>query len=298
MSIYILRTQPSNSARELVEALNGRRLRDNSRVRPTNQDLVIAWGESYNGPGRVLNGTPIRNKFQDALTLAQKGVPTVVVAQERPVVPAPAPPPVDPILERWSKVNELISDWPVDFPGRSPVVLAGLQQFEQALTAARDAFLNGPPVPVVQEPPIEWLGRTRNHIGGRDLLNPPLNPDYWVKKENIVHEYRVHSFLGASIRAGKKKEIEGAAHDPARPWVRSLLNGWKISYDGVSIKQAHRNLAHQACEALGLQFGAVDIGEKDDGTLIVLEVNRAPGLEGGTITAYANAIRKWINGEA
>jgi hypothetical protein len=41
----------------------------------------------------------------------------------------------------------------------------------------------------------------------------------------------------------------------------------------------------------------VDIGVRADGSLLVLEVNRAPGLEGGTITRYADAIRKWQNGE-
>ena len=34
--------------------------------------------------------------------------------------------------------------------------------------------------------------------------------------------------------------------------------------------------------------------ERADGSLLVLEVNRAPGLEGGTIDAYTDAIRQWI----
>jgi glutathione synthase/RimK-type ligase-like ATP-grasp enzyme len=65
-----------------------------------------------------------------------------------------------------------------------------------------------------------------------------------------------------------------------------------ISYEGVS--PAHRNLAKKAVESLGLTFGAVDIGRKADNSLIVLEVNRAPGLEGNTINAYANAIVRYL----
>ena len=67
-------------------------------------------------------------------------------------------------------------------------------------------------------------------------------------------------------------------------------------YDGVSSRQPHRDLAHRACEALGLQFGAVDIGEQVDGSLVVLEVNRAPGLEDGTVARYAGAITRWMQG--
>ena len=70
-----------------------------------------------------------------------------------------------------------------------------------------------------------------------------------------------------------------------------------ISYDGEVVKQRHRDIAHQAIQALGLQFGAVDIGERADGSLLVLEVNRAAGVEGGTVEAYARAVRRWITGE-
>src|SRR5687768_2896133 len=129
MSIYVLRTQPSNSARALVEALGGRRLRERSHWRPTANDTVISWGESYTGAGRVLNGAPIRNKLQDALVLAREGVPTIQVSQTRPPEPVAPAPPVDPIIERWETVNELISDWPRQFPGRSEVVLRGVEQF-------------------------------------------------------------------------------------------------------------------------------------------------------------------------
>jgi hypothetical protein len=297
MSIYVLRTQPSNSARSLVETLGGRRLRQGGRRvwTPGDNDTVICWGESYQGRGRALNSAPLTNKLTDAIRLQEQGVPTIVVSRTRPA-PAEQPAPLpDPIIERWETVNELINDWPRNFPGRNEIILQGVQEFERAITAVRDSILNGPPPqPSVVTSPI-WLGRLRNHIGGRDLLNPPTNPDFWVRKEDLKHEYRVHSFLGSSIRAGKKKAVEGGPPGSTHEWIRSLLAGWKISYDGVSIKQRHRDIAHQAIKALGLHFGAVDIGEKENGDLIVLEVNRAPGLDGGTITAYSQAIRRWID---
>ena len=132
-----------------------------------------------------------------------------------------------------------------------------------------------------------WLPRLSNHIGGHDLIQPPANADYWVRKEHLVEEFRIHCFRGKSIRAGVKVPREGV--DP-HEWIRSLDSGWRICYDGFKSKKAMRQLAASACEALGLDFGAVDIGRKKDKSYIVLEVNRAPGLEGGSVEAYARAL--------
>lgn len=55
-----------------------------------------------------------------------------------------------------------------------------------------------------------------------------------------------------------------------------------------------REISHAAVKALGLDFGAVDIGKKEDGSYIVLEVNRMAGIENeNTMLAYARAIKEW-----
>ena len=136
-----------------------------------------------------------------------------------------------------------------------------------------------------------WLGRANSHIGGADLLAPPARPDYWVKKEDITREYRLHIFRGQSIRAGRKEKFREDAH----PWIRSHDAGWHLVYDGHGVTDRHRDAAKQAVTALGLDFGAVDVGERADGSVLVFEVNRAPGLEGNTIAAYATAIQSWAN---
>jgi hypothetical protein len=200
-----------------------------------------------------------------AVKLRESGVPTIEVAMTRPTQPTEAPP----IYETASW------DWALDREGVKKCIF----ELEEWLIAHPETHAE------------EWLGRSRHHIGGRDLLNPPERPDYYVRKETITKEYRVHSFRGTSIRAGIKRADRPDSHG----WIRSLDAGWKISYDGTSVKQRHRDLAHQAVKALGLDFGAVDIGEKADGSLFVLEVNRAPGLDGGTILAYADAIKRWVD---
>jgi len=149
-----------------------------------------------------------------------------------------------------------------------------------------------PTVMVAMGPVAGWLPRVAHHAGGKDLLMSPEHPDYYVRREEIATEYRCHSFMGRSIRGGRKVHRDGFPNP--HPWIRSWEAGWRIAYDG-SIRQRHRDIAHRAVRALGLDFGAVDIGERADGSVFVLEVNRAPGIEAGTIEAYARAIKEWAN---
>ena len=137
-----------------------------------------------------------------------------------------------------------------------------------------------------------YLPRRSDHVGGADLLAPG-RADYWVQREEISREYRLHIFKTGgehvSIRAGRKQPYREDAH----PWIRSHDAGWRLNYDGRGVTDKHRAVAKAATAALGLDFGAVDVAERPDGTVFVLEVNRAPGLEGNTIQTYAHYIKQW-----
>lgn len=305
---YVYRRAVSDGANELADALNGRRWRDRvrplaSQVRPG--DTVISWGEAFSAPGvNVLNGGPIRSKLTDAETLRAANVPTIETSRTRPVATVvPAGP--DPVLALWERLDELSEDFVNDEPGdatafRSAPRIRGVQDLRDAATSLLDAMNRPAPVATSTAPLGEWLGRASNHVGGGDLLNNS-GTDYFSKKEEFVEEFRIHSFLGRSIRAGKK--VHRTLTDPTpfrgtpHTWIRSWDGGWRISYDGVSANQAMRDLAHEACRALSLDFGAVDIGRLADGTYKVIEVNRAPGIDAGTIPKYADSIRKWMSGE-
>lgn len=252
--VYIYRSKPSAGAVELARLIGGRKVRHPPRVGPG--DVVISWGERLEG---AVNGSPLKSKYTDALTLRAAGVPTIEVALTGPI----------PHEERlfWPTTTGLV---------RSQVLELQRQIAEWLAVPA----------------PGEWLGRLNSHVGGNDLLNPPGVADYYVKKETLVREYRVHSFAGVSIRGGQK--IPRTGIEAPHEWIRSWDGGWRISYDGRALRERHREVAHSAITALGLTFGAVDIGERADRTLLVLEVNRAPGLEGGTIAAYAQAIQRLI----
>jgi len=60
-----------------------------------------------------------------------------------------------------------------------------------------------------------------------------------------------------------------------------------------------QDLALQACQALGLNSGAVDIiwNEKEN-KCYVLEVNTAPGIEGTTCKKYTNEIIESLTSNA
>lgn len=268
----------------------------------------MCWGEHPGGhqtfvAANVLNNAAIRGKFEEAQILAQAGVPTVTVSRIRPQQVAV----VDRLGELWAELQEELGDF-IEVSADRGIV------FAEACAEARNKlamFHNFLGQPLAAITPEVWLSRANDHVGGDDLLNQPATPDYFAKKETIVREFRVHSFKGRSIRAGVKMLREGwttadyianvgenrGDGQVAHPWIRAHEAGWRIAYDGVTSRQQHRDLAHRAVTALGLDFGAVDIGEKADGSLLVLEVNRAPGIEHGTVDAYATALRAWMEAD-
>lgn len=291
--IYVYRSKPSTGARDLAAALDGRRIRQKDNIDKLSRpgDTVVCWGEAWSKPGViVLNGGPFRTKLQDIETLTVAGIRTVQAARLRPTTGGAIP--IDPFLGNAVAVRAHIEDYLAAEWGRNPVFQDATQSVIQQLSNLQAASLRLAPTAGPMIPDPNWVGRSNHHVGGLDLLSPPAQPDYWVKKETITEEYRLHLFDGKSIRAGKKAPRTGF-QTPISPWIRSFDGGWKIVYDRYESTRGQRELATAAVSSLGLTFGAVDLGLLADGSLIVLEVNRAPGLEGGTIEAYARAIETW-----
>lgn len=140
-----------------------------------------------------------------------------------------------------------------------------------------------PTLEVSNTPREGYIGRSANHQGGHDLITN-TGRDYYTRKMTFTREVRIHIFKGKSIHAGLK-----IAQPNAHPWIRSYDTGWRISYAHArDIADSRRELAKQAMEALGLDFGAVDIGVIKGDNALVLEVNTAPGIEGETLEAYVD----------
>lgn len=292
--IYVYRRAASDGARELVEEIllqgvrarrsQGRAMQDNIAT----GDTVVCWGDQLPALRvplndlKVLNNVAPMSKFTEAQTLAAAGVPTVQVSRTRP-----APTRRAPFAEQPYIITNGLSLNAAD----ARALAQRLTQHAAEQDRLREAHARQPQITE------EWLARRDNHVGGSDLLRGGTTGDYYSKKENIIEEYRLHMFAGKSIRAGVKRQA-ATRPDGSAPhaWIRSFDAGWKIHYDGFRSTEEMRTLAARAVEALGLQFGAVDLARTSDGRLIVLEVNRAPGVEGGTAVAYATKIVAFANG--
>lgn len=97
-------------------------------------------------------------------------------------------------------------------------------------------------------------------------------------------EYRVHIFMGKSIRMSVK-EFTGEERYNHRDYTTRKPEGKK---------RYIRDAAKSAVEALGLDFGAVDIlVNPETKQCWVLEVNAAPGLGGSMPKLYADVFKEW-----
>lgn len=116
---------------------------------------------------------------------------------------------------------------------------------------------------------------------GGELPHAPLYTRY-VKKR---HEYRVHVLRGRVIDMQvkrKRREVEDPDYQ-----VRNFDRGWVFCRENLVPPPEVTTLAVRAVGALGLDFGAADIGWNEHFQRACLyEVNTAPGLEGTTLQNY------------
>ena len=123
-----------------------------------------------------------------------------------------------------------------------------------------------------------------------DMVSAPL----YTKYVEASREVRVHVFKGRVIDFAQKRKLSsesreerGFEGDPD-VFIRNLDNGWIFARLDVEVPDSAKQVAIDAVEALGLDFGAVDMLVDPD---VVLEVNSSPGLEGTTLERYTEAFK-------
>ena len=127
-------------------------------------------------------------------------------------------------------------------------------------------------------------------------------PLYTKGMRGVRREYRIHVFKSGGVNRvfiQQKKRRAGFTEDESYGnTVRNLAHGWIFAHnDIVQPRTATINAAIAATTALGLDFGAVDMIEMNEGDIsVVLEVNCAPGLQGATCSFYAEAIYGLLTG--
>jgi hypothetical protein len=126
-----------------------------------------------------------------------------------------------------------------------------------------------------------------------ELVDAPL----YTRHARHKNEYRVHVAFGNVIDYSQKKKRSNA-EESANILVRSHHNGWVFCRENVVLPDAVKEQAIAAVSALGLDFGAVDVGHRvGDNLAVVFEVNTAPGIEGTTVDRYVNAFMEKINAD-
>jgi glutathione synthase/RimK-type ligase-like ATP-grasp enzyme len=122
-----------------------------------------------------------------------------------------------------------------------------------------------------------------------EIVDAPLYVEYVNKKD----EYRVHVMKGKVIDL-QKKARKLSVENPN--WeVRNLAGGFIYKRHDISPPKQVLDVALECMKHLPLTFGAVDvIWNAEQERAYVLEVNSAPGLEGQTVTNYANAFKSML----
>jgi predicted ATP-grasp superfamily ATP-dependent carboligase len=110
----------------------------------------------------------------------------------------------------------------------------------------------------------------------------------------IDREFRFYVFKDKVIDVLDKKRKIIAKADP---YIHTESLGWVFCQNPEWWPKPAEQEAVKAVKALGLDFGGVDIiWNKEKETSYVLEVNTAPGIYGGTVPKYAEAIKEYIDG--
>lgn len=178
-----------------------------------------------------------------------------------------------------------------------------------SLPILRDAGVRVPEWTQYHERAIEWLDggnsilcrQNKRSYGGAGIsyVEPgqPLPKDQalYVKYRPKKTEYRVHIFGGKAIDLQEKRRRSGF-EGKVNYQIRSYDNGWVLCRENVHMPDECIDQSIRAVAALGLDFGATDVGwNETTKKATVYEVNTAPGLTGTTIQRYAEAIRGYYN---
>ena len=178
-------------------------------------------------------------------------------------------------------------------------------KYEQ-MVRMREAGVRVPPFFLPTDVPDKFplLARKRKHRGGTDIKvvfqteeipwRAASGSDFFVEHIPWVGEYRVWTYRGRHMGTYRKR----LAHPELYKRVgANLKNGFAFELvRREDLPTEALNLASTAVDALGLDFGAVDILHGKDGAFYALEVNSAPGVQAGTrqvIRSLATHIARW-----
>jgi len=132
-----------------------------------------------------------------------------------------------------------------------------------------------------------------------------INHQKKTPRDNMAQafeEQHLERILHNAEKNGKKLDENTAKHiladlgkrqENPDQIIKSNTRGWKFS-QVKSAKKALEDIAIAAVKAIGLDFGAVDCCELEDGGVAIIEVNTGPGLQGTSFEAYIAAFGEYL----
>lgn len=166
--------------------------------------------------------------------------------------------------------------------------------------------INKPPFTTSREIAARWIQEgsrvcARQRLEGKDgagltihnSVNTLPNAKLYTKFIPAIDEYRVNVVNGKTV--GVQKKVPNATN--YNQDIKTTSGGYGfhlLSEHEIPIRI--RPIARHALVALGLDYGGVDIIRGRDGHVYVLEINTAPHLTPAMARAYANEIRRMVNG--
>ena len=230
-----------------------------SRIRDTENLLVVNWGNGSNVPAN-LSGALFLNKPNRVATAANKLEALRVMEEGRvPITP-------------YTTSRDTVREWLLE--GESVVVRSILTGNSGAgITIIRGEETEIPEAPLYTKY-VKKRDEFRVHVG-----RSPLNNCYEV------------------LAVQRKARSRTVPDDEVNWQVRNRNNGFIFQRNDVVLPDEPLLLsqAKNAVIALGLDFGAVDLGyNSHTGEATIYEVNTACGLEGTTLENYTNFINGWI----
>lgn len=248
--------QGSKSAKALAEALEVKRIKHEGN-KPARCETLLNWGASVWKRDIQLYGAMRVLNFPDAIALASNKLKAFKVFKD---AEAPIPHPL------WTDSRVEASRW--------------LAEGVTALVVCRTK-LNGHSGEGIV------LANTEEQV-----VDAPLYTAYIPKRE----EYRLHVHNGEVFFIQRKARDRDIPDEQVNWQIRNHGNGFIFANKDVDVPEAAKQAAIMSVQALGLDFGAVDIVYGVDRKWYVLEVNCAPGIEPAstTLEKYVEQFKQYV----
>jgi glutathione synthase/RimK-type ligase-like ATP-grasp enzyme len=244
--------QGSRSAAALAQALGGRVLKlEGSRYRYRDGDKVINWGNNN-------HGFTFPRIYNNAVERATNKLTFFQAMESTGLVP-----------DFWTSPADIPDE---AFPIVCRTVLNGHSGNGIVIADRRDDLV---PAPLYVKY-VKKASEYRIHVGQRSVF------------VGLDDHRSTNGYITEEVVISRQQKVRRQDVEPTDWRVRNLDNGFVFQRQGIEVPMHCIQAAKTTIACLGLDFGAVDvIWNTRQSRSFVLEVNTAPGLEGQTVTDYA-----------